>query len=102
VLGAESIGTAREKEGFEPSMHVGGLSAKTEEEQGRHLRWIPRQSINVGDEVSIRVLEAEEADPPVLERQASKEYEEETKRKSWESAREFYFKFRDEYEADNG
>ena len=70
-MGSESIGTKTEKEGFELSLHVGGLSAKTDDGPGNHRRWVPRQGTSIGDEVCIRILEAEEADKPAVEKPAS-------------------------------
>lgn len=52
------------------------------------------QRIHIGDEVSVCVLEASEADKPIIEMQSSKEGVEKSERRHWEYARECYFKHR--------
>jgi hypothetical protein len=44
-----------------PEIHlqVGGITS------GQHLAWITKQGLKPGDRVTLRVLEVEEADPPV-------------------------------------
>ena len=101
VLGSESIGTKVEKEGFALSLHVGGLSARTDDGPGNHLRWISHEAIKVGDEVCIRILEAETADPPAAEKTSREMNDEEVERKCWESARDFYLKHKAKYAQDH-
>jgi hypothetical protein len=101
VLGSESIGTKVEKEGFALSLNVGGLSARTDDGTGNHLRWISHGAIQVGDEICIRILEAETADPPAAEKTSCEIDDEEVERKRWESACDFYLKHKAKYAQDH-
>jgi len=97
-LGSESSGTKSKKDGFYLRLDVGGLSARSEQEPGTHARWANTQEINVGDEVSIRIVESDRADEPAAEKPEKVENLEERNRKLWESAREIYMEFKDKFE----
>ncbi|MGE0268730.1 MAG: hypothetical protein AB7S78_09795 [Candidatus Omnitrophota bacterium] len=45
-------------------LHVGGLSAPQNGDQGEHLDWIGHRELNINDELKIRILEMDEADLP--------------------------------------
>ena len=97
VLGNKSIGTMSEKEGFRLDFHAGGLSAKSDNEQGAHFRWLD-EKIKIGDEIKIRVLESNESDEPIEAQKTSKKDYEKQELKNWEHARDYYFKHKDKYE----
>lgn len=101
ILGSESIGTVSEKDKFQLNVTVGGLSAKSNNEPGEHLRWLD-QKIGIGDEISIRVIESNNSDDPLEEKKVPADELERQKLKSWESARDYYLKFKDKYESENG
>lgn len=98
VLGSESTGTVAEKDRAHLSVHIGGLSAKTDDDPGQHLRWERHRPINIGDEISVQILEVDEADEPVLEKITPQEQNEQILKSQWESSREFYFKHKDKFE----
>lgn len=102
VLGAESVGTKGEKEGVNLGVHVGGLSAKSDDDPGEHLRWVSRKALQIGDEVSVQILEVSEAEEPVPEKRSPKEQQEQIQRNQWESSRAFYLKHKDKYEQNDG
>ena len=101
ILGSESIGTVSEKDKFQLNVTVGGLSAKSNNEPREHLRWLD-QKIGIGDEISIRVIESNNSDDPLEEKKVPADELERQKLKSWESARDYYLKFKDKYESENG
>ena len=78
------------------------MSKKTDDEPGQHVRWAPDQKIDIGDVICIRILKSSNADKPVIEKISSQQHDEETERKHWESARDYYFEFKDKYESSNG
>jgi hypothetical protein len=68
VAGAEelsvltaAVAAVRMQAGATPEihLHVGGITSR------EHLDWITQQWLKPGDSVTLRVLEVEEADPPV-------------------------------------
>ena len=68
VAGAEglsvltaTVAAVRLKDGAAPEIHlqVGGITSQ------KHLDWITKQGLKPGDSVTLRVLEVQEADPPV-------------------------------------
>ena len=56
-----AVAAVRLKAGAAPEIHlqVGGITSR------EHLDWITKKGLKPGDSVTFRVLEVEEADPPV-------------------------------------
>ncbi len=98
VLGADSAGTKSEKEGYKTSLSVGGLGVTAEDEPGTHYSWVGKQIINVGDEVSIKFLESENAHDPKIVRAYTPEEKEKEMKLRWETSRDYYLKYKDKYE----
>src|SRR5262245_19222771 len=71
VRGPASPGTKTQEQDFELSLHVGGLAARSNDDPGSHLRWVPRRELRVGDEVSVRILTAVVADEAQAEAPAA-------------------------------
>lgn len=101
VLGSESAGTVAEKDKAHIGVHIGGLSARTNDDPGQHMRWVGRKPINIGDEISVQVLEVDIADEPILEKRTPQEQNEQILKSQWESSREFYFKHKEKFESIN-
>ena len=82
VLTAAVTWVYREAPGVsEPSelrLEVGGLS------QDSHLRWPAPRLLNVGDEVNIRIVETNEADPPARIEREDRAFVESEERKYYE------------------
>ena len=99
-LGPESGGTKTEKDGFRVGLHVGGLAARTDEDPGTHLRWIPHRALEVGDEISVRIVMSTTADEPQAETAGAPVGE--VQQQHWEAARDFYLKHKHKYERHDG
>ncbi len=101
VLGSKSAGTRAKKDSYELNLSISGLSAESHEDPGQHLNWNSKTTINVGDEVSICVVDVECADPPYEEKERGPVDINKRERLNWERAKEHYFKYREKYESDN-
>ena len=102
VLGPDSIGVKHKPGLCEIDFHLGGLTSATEEGKGVHLNWLPKTFINVGDELTIRILDEENPDSHIVakEKQIEKykrEIEKENQ-KRYEEAKRVYFELREKYE----
>jgi hypothetical protein len=63
VLGAKSQGTKSVPEGFKLEAALTGLTSSKTEIDHRHCGWY-QSELKVGDELTIRILERENADVP--------------------------------------
>ena len=106
VLGPDSAGAKHKSDGFEIKLELGGLTSSTEEIYGIHLSWLREQTINVGDEVTIRILNADDPDPHIAPTNSDikkfKRNNEDEERRRFEMAKKDYFELRNKYEVDNG
>ena len=102
VLGSKSAGTVVEKNKALLSVHVGGLSARTDNDPGEHMRWLERKTINVGDEITVQILEVDKADQPIPDKRTPQEQNEQILKSQWESSREFYLKHKEKFETNDG
>ncbi|MEQ9451102.1 MAG: hypothetical protein RJQ07_05910 [Pseudomonadales bacterium] len=98
VLGEESAGSRGMEDGFNLDLTIGGLSAKSNEDPGQHLRWAPRQAVKIGDEIIVRILQTDNADNAVSTKEREAVDHAAIERRNWELAREHYLKFKDKYE----
>jgi hypothetical protein len=98
VLGKKSVGTKDEKDSFHFHLHVGGMSATSDEDTGKHYHWISTKEVALGDEISIRIIESASADPAVKEQPVDKKEVADQQRRTWEAAKEYYQNYRDRYE----
>jgi hypothetical protein len=103
ALGKDRAGERGRSEGIEMDLHVGGLRVPRDDsdhDDGDHVvaHWVEESPIQVGDEIVIRVKEAQVAHPsgrrlnvPGLD----------AERAAFEGARETYFRLRHKYQADS-
>jgi hypothetical protein len=77
----------------ELTLHIGGLY-KHESGGNAHPQWLERLELNVGDEITIKIVEADTADEPVGETVNTPEWIQEQKRRYFESVKA-------EFEKDN-
>jgi hypothetical protein len=94
-LGAESRGARNNEESFYLELTVGGLTGREPPGKDEHLTWV-RELLNIGDTVSVRVVEAAEAAPPASAK-AAKSESDEARYFKW--AKDFYLAHREKYEA---
>ncbi len=100
VLGNISAGTKDEKDDFYLHLRVGGLAATSDEDPGQHLEWVSTKELAVGDEITIRITDSTEADAALKEKPVDKEAIVDQQRSIWESAKQFYLQYKDEFEND--
>ena len=101
VLGSKSHGTIAKKVGVEFSLHVGGLSAKSNNEAGSHYRWKQQDDLSVGDIVEIGIIENNKADAPIEEFSAKENGSINKEKIQWEEAKKIYFEHKNKYEKDD-
>lgn len=97
-LGPASYGTRDLKDGYRLSLNVSGLEANSETQPGNHLNWVSGRELAIGDVIEVRIREADAADPPAKRKPRNLEADEVSQRKMWESARDFYHRYRNKYE----
>ena len=101
-LGENSLGTKVLNDGIELQCEMSGLTSRKEEPQDIHLSWFRSDRMEVGDEVTITIKEADSADGPQLPiEQAVKKQKasnERIERERFESARDTYFLLKEKYE----
>ena len=96
ALGSESVGMNAEAKKTEFRLNLGGLGSTSLEEPGNHYRWTKENKLNIGDQVTVTILEQNQADHPV-ESEPSKSIGDLTK-EEWERSKKMYFDFKDKYE----
>jgi hypothetical protein len=96
-LGSKSRGTQGAPQNYDLDLHVGGLTCRRKGPD-EHLRWGPRKTLKVGDEITIRILEAQEADVPSRNIPRKGEVKNPTDRERYEFAKALYFKLRPKFE----
>ena len=99
ALGCDSLGMNAEAKKTELRLNLGGLGSTSLEEPGNHYRWTKENKLNIGDQVTVTILEQSEADDPI-ESMPSKSIEDLTK-EEWERSKKVYFDFKDKYEEEN-
>lgn len=101
VLGSESGGTKTEKQKSDLVLNVGGLGARSDEDQGTHYNWVPQNKLSVGDRVEITILEQSNADLPIEEKTVKTKKTGNAERAFWEESKKYYLEHKEKYEKDN-
>lgn len=83
-LGKTSKGTINIKDKVELDLFVGGLTEESKGKDKEHLRWIRNQKLNVGDEITIKIIDVDIVDAPV----SREKHDEEKVKKIQEELRE--------------
>ena len=73
----------------EMNLEVGGL-ARHELDGNTHLRWTDDKNVSIGDEITLRFVDADTADKPVYEKTEPREWIEEQQRKYYEQMKAKY------------
>jgi hypothetical protein len=94
-LGPKSQGAKTKREGLEVTLDVDGLTAR-ESKDDEHLNW-SRNHLKIGDEISVRILEADSADQP-SERKSDRNVDELVERETFDWAKKKYFELKEKYE----
>ncbi len=104
VLGTESKGTANEGEGEAPDLflNLGGMTGKKRNENDEYLRWLPHHDLQIGDTVSVKVIETSKVDIPTKEEHINELFQEESEREMFESAKHYYFENKHKFEPESG
>ena len=101
-LGRRSMGPRKDVAETDIHVHLGGLTGKKDSTKDVHLNWIRHTSLEVGDEVRIRILEATKADKPARNpKPANRAARDKSAREMYERAKKFYFENRAKYEPDD-
>lgn len=79
-------------------LHVGGLKVPGDDSEHEAVHWVDGSSIQIGDELVIRVKEAQAAHAPVPPPQATPPEDE---REAFDDARDTYFRLRQKYPLDS-
>jgi hypothetical protein len=96
-LGPRSRGTKGAPQAYDLDLHVGGLTSRTNRAD-EHLRWGPRKSLKIGDEVTVRILETRNADAPSRRSPQQGDTRRPSERERYEFAKALYFKLRNKFE----
>ena len=96
-LGPRSKGTEGAPRTYDLDLHVGGLTARVGKADD-HLRWGPRKTLKVGDEVKVRIVEGTSADRPSLQYPEKGKVNNPSDRQRYEFAKTLYFKLRPKFE----
>ncbi len=99
VLGNESKGTVNEGENQKPDLflHLGGMTSKKNNEKDEHLRWITHELLEIGDTITVKLVEVSEAEPPVKNEVVNETFKEESEREIFESAKHYYMENKHKY-----
>jgi hypothetical protein len=95
-----NLGRGTKKRRDEPPtlfFSVGGLTCRLNAPD-EHLCWTDDESLKIGDKVEVEVVEADEADEPIIRNPA--ENDEERERLRYEHAKLTYFSLRSKFESE--
>ncbi len=87
--------TENNEDGIEFILDVQGLSVATKDEE-EVVKWV-RTKLNLGTELTVRIIDVDEADLPI-DKQTIKSRREEFERHQFETAKDTYLRYRDKYE----
>jgi hypothetical protein len=96
-LGRQSRGTKGAPKEYDLDLHVGGLTSRTRRPD-EHLRWGPRKTLKIGDEVTVRILAATSADLPSRRSPREGDARRPSDRERYEFAKTLYFRLRSKFE----
>jgi len=94
-LGPLTVNRRKDDRERDIKLQVGGLTSRIEEEKDEFLDWVKQQTLEVGDEIHVKVLDIEYADKPVSSKPKKQVNHE---RELFEYAKKHYFELRDKYE----
>lgn len=100
VLGPNSNGTVPIGEGYKLQLHVGGLSQPPDGGPGELLNWNGPHTLDIGDEISVRLTDGESPDAPIHFKPRPEPKK--VSRREWEASRDFYLRHRADFETENG
>lgn len=95
-LGNESYPNSG-KSDYELSLDIGGMTARGSK-NNEFLRWTQDCKLNVGDEITIHIIETDSADA-VVDRTPAKDTRDTREKETFEWAKKTYFEFKDKYES---
>jgi hypothetical protein len=95
-LGSSSR-SGRKDEPADLFITVGGLTARTSDVPDEHLNWMSQRPLNIGDVISVEVLDTLNVDAPTGGEEAEKRLNAE--REYFEHCKKVYFSLREKYEA---
>jgi hypothetical protein len=87
---------AREDEGADLFVSVGGLTSRAPELADEHLNWLSQRPLQIGDIVCVEILDTPSADAPIGGEEAEKSKQDE--REYYEHCKRTYFELREKYE----
>ncbi len=93
-LGPHSHGAKDSEDTYYLELRVGGMTGRQSVEEDEHLDWVT-MDLDVGNEISFRLVEANTADVP---KTTSPVYRENEQEKYFKWAKKFYFAYKDKYE----
>ena len=96
-LGRRSSDSKGAPKSYDIDLHVGGLTSRSRR-RDEHLRWGPRKSLKVGDEVTVRVLKAAAADAPTRRYPQEGNTTRPSERERYQFAKTLYFELRGKFE----
>jgi len=76
---------------------VGGLTSRSSDVPDEHLNWMSQRPLNIGDVISVEVLDTLNVDAPTCGEEAEKRLNDE--REYFEHCKKVYFSLREKYEA---
>src|SRR4051812_43440455 len=74
-LGADSRGARKNEDSFYLELTVGGLTSREPPSRDEHLDWV-RELLQIGDTVSVRIIESTKATPPASAKAVKNESDE--------------------------
>ena len=86
----------RPEETFDFHVRLGGLTSRAQGVPDEHLDWMPHRELQVGDRVTIQLLEADAADPVLSGKAAKQKADDE--RAYFEHCKAAYLDLRHKYE----
>ena len=93
-LGERSQAARHAENDFQLELTVGGLTSRVDSSKNEFADWV-RRPLNVGDSVTIRIVETNISESPAETRAVTVESDQQ---KYFEWAKDFYFANRDKYE----
>jgi hypothetical protein len=83
-------------DGADLAITVGGLTSRPSDVADEHLDWLSQKPLNVGDVISMEVVETSRADAPIGGKEAAKKQHDE--REYFEQCKAVYLRLREKYE----
>ena len=89
---------SKKKDNIKPEYYldIGGTTDQDKVQETTAPHWLRKDDFKVGDKIFIEIIEADSADPPISEDKIFPD--EETLKERWKDAKEFYEKYKNDYE----